>query len=237
MVRAGGKGANDDWDMFYVEEDDDPNTYNSSRAVLDLPANSRVTYARLYPGGNLRVSEQKPPKHNGRILIAEPGGRYKAVLADTRVAHRDTSGSDVYQASADVTPLVCRSGSGLYTVAQISVLRRAAGGAVLRAVDALRPRRDLHRAPARRRGAPTAARQDSGPCAADCRAGRRGVGADGQAGWRSSWSQPRRDAGEPLKGSGGLAAGVGKWERRFHSRSGLPGRVRPAAAHSFVSWS
>ncbi|WP_405572330.1 DUF3344 domain-containing protein [Streptomyces sp. NBC_01167] len=120
-VRAGGKGANDNWDMFYVDEDDDPNTYNSSRAALDLPTNSRVTYARLYWGGNLRVSEQKPPKDNGRILIAEPGGRYKAVLADTRVAHRDTAGSDVYQASADVTPLVRRSGSGLYTVAQINV--------------------------------------------------------------------------------------------------------------------
>lgn len=108
-VRAGGKGANDDWDMFYVDEDDDPNTYNSSRAVLDLPANSRVTYARLYWGGNLRVGEQKPPKDNGRILIAEPGGRYKAVLADTRVAHRDTAGSDVYQASADVTRWYARA--------------------------------------------------------------------------------------------------------------------------------
>ena len=53
-----------------------------------LPAGARVTYARLYWGGNLRVGEQKPPKDNGRVLIAEPGGEYKAVLADTVVGHR-----------------------------------------------------------------------------------------------------------------------------------------------------
>ncbi|MGW6458595.1 DUF3344 domain-containing protein [Streptomyces sp. NPDC055078] len=120
-VRAGAAGANSDFEMFYVDEDDDPNTYNSSRAELTLPKNSKVTYARLYWGGNLRVGEQKPPKDNGRVLIAEPGGRYKAVLADTRIAHRDADGSDAFQASADITPLVRQSGSGLYTVAQINV--------------------------------------------------------------------------------------------------------------------
>ncbi|MCM2389212.1 DUF3344 domain-containing protein [Streptomyces albipurpureus] len=120
-VRTGSAGTNGDFEMFYIDEDDDPNTYNSSRADLALPKNSRVSYARLYWGGNLRVGEQKPPKDNGRILIAEPGGKYKEVLADTRIAHRDTDDSDAFQASADITPLVSQSGSGLYTVAQINV--------------------------------------------------------------------------------------------------------------------
>ncbi|MEW2632323.1 DUF3344 domain-containing protein [Streptomyces sp. NPDC048389] len=122
-VRRGAQGVNGDYDMFYVDLDDDPNTYNSSRALLALPADSRVRYARLYWGGNLRVGEQKPPKDNGRILVAEPGGEYKEVVADTRIAHRDTDGSDAYQASADLTPLVRRSGSGYWTVAQINVAR------------------------------------------------------------------------------------------------------------------
>jgi hypothetical protein len=122
-VRKGAQGVNGDYDMFYVDLDDDPNTYNSSRARLALPAGSRVRYARLYWGGNLRVGEQKPPEDNGRVLIAEPGGEYKEVLADTRVAHRDADGSDAYQASADITPLVRRSGSGYWTVAQINVAR------------------------------------------------------------------------------------------------------------------
>ncbi|MEU6376627.1 DUF3344 domain-containing protein [Streptomyces sp. NPDC046909] len=118
----GGKAAaNGDFDMFYVDVDTDPNTYNSSRAEVRLPEGARATYARLYWGGNLRVGEQKPPKDNGRVLIAEPGGQYKEVLADTLVGHRAARGADAFQASADVTKLVRESGSGLYTVAQVNV--------------------------------------------------------------------------------------------------------------------
>ncbi|WP_077801479.1 DUF3344 domain-containing protein [Streptomyces sp. JHA26] len=124
-TQAGGSGVNGDFDMFYVDVDRDPNTYNSSRAEVRLPAGARVTYARLYWGGNLRVGEQKPTADNGRVLIAEPGGEYKEVLADTVVGHRVTDSADAFQASADVTALVRDSAPGLYTVAQVNV---AAGG-------------------------------------------------------------------------------------------------------------
>jgi hypothetical protein len=128
-ARAGGAGTNGDFDMGYVDVDDDPNTYNSSRAELRLPPGAYVTYARLYWGGNLRVGEQKPPADNGRVLVAEPGGSYKALLADTVVGHRVAHGADAYQASADVTGLVRSSGSGAYTVAQINVAKgRSAAG-------------------------------------------------------------------------------------------------------------
>lgn len=120
-VRRGGPGANHDFEMFYTDIDRDPNTYNSSAGEVRLPAGSRVSYARLYWGGNLRVGEQKPPKDNGRVLIAEPGGSYRAVLADTLTGHRVAGGADAFQASADVTSLVRSSGSGLYTVAQVNV--------------------------------------------------------------------------------------------------------------------
>ncbi|MFF7854764.1 DUF3344 domain-containing protein [Streptomyces sp. NPDC007904] len=128
-VQTGGHGVNGDFDMFYVDVDSDPNTYNSSRAEVRLPAGSRVTHARLYWGGNLRVGEQKPPQDNGRVLIAEPGGEYKELLADTVVGRRVADGADAFQASADVTGLVRDSGAGLYTVAQINVAagRSAAG--------------------------------------------------------------------------------------------------------------
>lgn len=131
-VREGrtANAANGDFDMFYVDVDRDPNTYNSSRAEVRLPDGARATYARLYWGGNLRVGEQKPPKDNGRVLIAEPGGEYKAVLADTVVGHRVAGGADAFQASADVTKLVRESGSGLYTVAQINTaMGKSAAGA------------------------------------------------------------------------------------------------------------
>ncbi|WP_405778500.1 DUF3344 domain-containing protein [Streptomyces sp. NBC_00859] len=149
-VQRGGQGANSDFSMLYTDVDKDPNTYNSSRARLVLPARSRVSYARLYWGGNLRVGEQKPPRDNGRVLIAEPGGAYKALRADTRIAHRTADGSDAFQASADVTRLVRGSGSGAYTVAQINVAKgRSAVGAwggwtlVVAYENARQPRRDL----------------------------------------------------------------------------------------------
>jgi hypothetical protein len=129
-ARAGRTAVNNDFDMFYIDVDRDPNTYNSSRGEVRLPPGSRVSYARLYWGGNLRVGEQKPPKDNGRVLIAEPGGEYKAVLADSVVGHRVARGADAFQASADVTELVRSSGSGLYTVAQVNVaMGRSAAGA------------------------------------------------------------------------------------------------------------
>ncbi|WP_206336306.1 DUF3344 domain-containing protein, partial [Streptomyces torulosus] len=149
-ARGGGTAANGDFDMFYIDLDSDPNTYNSSRGEVRLPTGARVTYARLYWGGNLRVGEQKPPESNERVLIAEPGGAYKEVLADTMVGHRVARGADAYQASADVTELVRSSGSGLYTVAQVNVaMGRSAAGAwggwtlVVAYEDESEPRRHL----------------------------------------------------------------------------------------------
>ncbi|MFF8099121.1 DUF3344 domain-containing protein [Streptomyces sp. NPDC016640] len=128
-AQTGGQGVNGDFEMGYIDVDQDPNTYNSSRAEVRLPAGSRVTYARLYWGGNLRVGEQKPAQDNGRVLVAEPGGNYKELLADTVVGHRAADGADAFQASADVTGLVRDSGPGPYTVAQVNVAggRSAAG--------------------------------------------------------------------------------------------------------------
>ncbi|MTE21804.1 DUF3344 domain-containing protein [Streptomyces sp. TRM43335] len=123
-------GDNGDYEMTYVDVDDDPNTYNSSRAELRLPAGARVTHARLYWGGNLRVGEQKDPQDNGRVLLAEEGGRYKEVLADTVVGHRRTDVMDGYSASADVTHIVAHSGGGTYTVGQLNVAKgHSAAGA------------------------------------------------------------------------------------------------------------
>ncbi|MEU3408116.1 DUF3344 domain-containing protein [Streptomyces sp. NPDC006670] len=120
-VKKGAAGTNGDFEMFYDEVDKDPDTYNSTRAELKVPRGAKVAYARLYWGGNLRVGEQKPPEDNGRVLVAEPGGAYKAVLADTVIGHRTDAGSDAYQASADVTPLVRKGGAGMWTVAQLNV--------------------------------------------------------------------------------------------------------------------
>ncbi|MFI5620775.1 DUF3344 domain-containing protein [Streptomyces sp. NPDC051567] len=120
-VERGAAGVNGDFEMFYSDVDEDPDTYNSTRAELRLPPGAKVSYARLYWGGNLRVGEQKPPEDSGRVLLAEPGGAYKEVLADTVIGHRSDAGSDAYQASADVTPLVREGGAGMWTAAQLNI--------------------------------------------------------------------------------------------------------------------
>nr|WP_228454684.1 DUF3344 domain-containing protein [Streptomyces alkaliphilus] len=120
-ARAGAGGTNGDYEMTYIDVDDDPNTYNSSRADLRLPAGSRVTLARLYWGGNLRAGEQKPAEDNARVLFAEPGGNYREVLADTVIGHRPTAVDDGFTASADVTDIVRYASPGAYTVAQLNV--------------------------------------------------------------------------------------------------------------------
>ncbi|MER6483493.1 DUF3344 domain-containing protein [Streptomyces virginiae] len=120
-VKRGAAGVNSEFEMFYSEVDKDPDTYNSTRAELKVPQGAKVSYARLYWGGNLRVGEQKPPEDNGRVLVAEPGGAYKEVLADTVMGHRTDAGSDAYQASADVTPLVRKGGAGMWTVSQLNI--------------------------------------------------------------------------------------------------------------------
>ncbi|MDK1473576.1 DUF3344 domain-containing protein [Streptomyces sp. 549] len=125
-----GAGVNGDYEMFYIDVDDDPLTYNSSQAELRVPKGSRVSWARLYWGGNLRVGEQKPPADNGRVLLAEPGGQYKEVLADRVIGHRTSTTDDAFQASADVTELVRDSAPGYWTVAQVNVaMGHSAAGA------------------------------------------------------------------------------------------------------------
>ncbi|MFI1305529.1 hypothetical protein [Streptomyces sioyaensis] len=110
--------------------DSDARTDSSSRATLRLPAGSRVSYARLYWGGTLRAGTRKAAGKNGRVLVAGPGGRYRTVRADTVAGHRGRAAADGFQASADVTGLVRRSGPGAYTVARTKGAKgpSAAGG-------------------------------------------------------------------------------------------------------------
>ncbi|MFE2042710.1 hypothetical protein ACFXAZ_17620, partial [Streptomyces sp. NPDC059477] len=127
-ARDGRAGTNDDFAMEYVDIDGDPRTDNSSRAEVRLPTGARVTYARLYWGGNLLAGERKTAKDNARVLLAAPGGAYHEVHADTVVGHRTTPTADAFQASADVTRQTRAGGAGLYTVAQINAARGRAGG-------------------------------------------------------------------------------------------------------------
>ncbi|WP_275464560.1 hypothetical protein [Streptomyces noursei] len=90
----------------------------TDRARLRLPAGSRVRYARLYWGGDLRGGGPAAARDAGQVLLAGPRGRYEAVPAEGPLGRRSTGRTDDYQASADVTPLVRQGGAGPYAVAR-----------------------------------------------------------------------------------------------------------------------
>ncbi|MCZ0976212.1 hypothetical protein O1L55_42965 [Streptomyces albulus] len=54
----------------------------TDRARLRLPAGSRVRYARLYWGGDLRGGGPAAARDAGQVLLAGPRGRYEAVRAE-----------------------------------------------------------------------------------------------------------------------------------------------------------
>ncbi|MER6053147.1 hypothetical protein ABT168_37890 [Streptomyces sp. NPDC001793] len=116
--------------------DGDPRTDGSSSARLRLPAGSRVRYARLYWGGDLRAGGHRAAEDAGQVLLGSPRGPYERIRAEGPIGRRTTARSDDYQAAADVTPLVRRGGAGTYTVARAAsgssrAGARARGGWVL----------------------------------------------------------------------------------------------------------
>lgn len=100
----------------------------TDRARLRLPAGSRVRYARLYWGGDLRGGGPAAARDAGQVLLAGPRGRYEAVRAEGPLGRRSTGRTDDYQASADVTPLVRQGGAGPYAVARPAPGHRRARG-------------------------------------------------------------------------------------------------------------
>ncbi|GAA2662265.1 hypothetical protein [Streptomyces lunalinharesii] len=102
---------------------------HTGRARLRLPAGSRVRYARLYWGGDLRGGGPTAARDAGQVLLAGPRGRYEAVRAEGPLGRRSTGRTDDYQASADVTPLVRQGGAGPYAVARPAPGHRRARGA------------------------------------------------------------------------------------------------------------
>ena len=100
----------------YIDVDDDPSTYSSSRATLDLPAGAEVLWAGLYWGGAGDGHQSQ------QVRLARPTLGYEAVSATQ--LDLDDGG---YQGFADVTTAVRAGGSGAYTVADVSSLPGAPG--------------------------------------------------------------------------------------------------------------
>ena len=126
-ARQGTRGAqlgNNSWAMRFVDADSAPGTFNSSSAVLELPAGATVLFARLYWGANVQASTRGSAAPNAsardRVLLRAPASAgYSEVQADRVDLGSARSQAGAYQAYADVAGRVQAGGGGDYTVANV----------------------------------------------------------------------------------------------------------------------
>ncbi len=120
---------NNNYSMIFVDIDGDPSTFQSSSAVLSMPAGSTVLWAGLYWAGEYVNNVARD-----QVLFKTPAsGGYVAVNAiqDDFIPNVGCAGNtcDRYSALADVTTLVSAGGSGTYTTANVRGTPNGAAGA------------------------------------------------------------------------------------------------------------
>ena len=144
------RNNNNDHAMRYVDVDNDPTTFNSSRSSYTLPIGAEVLWAGLYWGGRPAAGQQgvaaPTPAQRNRVKFSSPEtGGYVDITA-TRCDEAGGTFND-YQCFAEVTRQVPPTGGGQYTVANVQLgtgLNRFGGwGLVIVYNDPAEPTRNL----------------------------------------------------------------------------------------------
>ena len=124
-AKAGtGSGLNNnDRVMTYIDVDTNGATFNSSEADLTLAEGARVLFAGLYFGGRSAagtggLAAPGGTAARGTALIQPPGADSYLPVTASQI---DESGSQQYQAFANVTDIVAGAGAGAYRVANVQV--------------------------------------------------------------------------------------------------------------------
>ncbi len=118
-AKAGGAFPNNDFNLAYVDVDDDSSTFNSSQSTLSLPSGAIVLFAGLYWGGSSTNASR------GTVQFKGPTGGYAPKTAIAANLYADlpsslgTNYANSYQGFVDVTNDVKTGGAGDYTVGNI----------------------------------------------------------------------------------------------------------------------
>jgi uncharacterized repeat protein (TIGR01451 family)/LPXTG-motif cell wall-anchored protein len=130
---------NNRFSMRFVDVDDDPSTFASSRARLAIPEGSVVLWAGVHWNAATEVPSaaalQGSDHHEApvavaardRIRLTPPGGTPAEIRAQETWSDTNPGGTTSYAGYADVTEQVRRAGSGLYTVADVQSCRGFGG--------------------------------------------------------------------------------------------------------------
>ncbi len=137
---------NNNFDMLNIDVDDDPSTFNSSSAVLNLPAGAQVTFAGLYWGAFSSIEDKPANPQRVVVKLRTPGSAsYTQLIAEQLDDVLITGQGTAYQGFVDVTQQVNAAGAGSYLVANVTAVQgpgRHAGWALVVAynnpVEALR---------------------------------------------------------------------------------------------------
>jgi uncharacterized repeat protein (TIGR01451 family) len=120
-----GNDDDNDFNMVYIDVDANPTTFNSSRAVVNLPAGATVLFAGLYWGADTDDGSDEGPGPNPEDA-PNPNLR-RQVLFDTPAlgGYSLVEGSQIgisgtrYHCFFDATGAVRAAGNGTYTVANL----------------------------------------------------------------------------------------------------------------------
>lgn len=114
-----GPGNNNSFNMIYVDVDSDLLTFNSSSAVIDLPAGAEVLFAGLYWGADTSAGTNgtaaPSPLLRTEVLLDTPAAGGYLLVVGSQVGIQGTR----YHVFFDATNLVRAAGNGTYTIANL----------------------------------------------------------------------------------------------------------------------
>lgn len=120
-----GNARNNDINMMYSDPDGatNPTTFNSSSALLSLPTNATIKWAKLYWQGYLVNKNDTVKTSSKSVLFAKAGSAYQSITPTSPGYEYNwiyfTGDRYYYQGSANVTALLQAGGNGYYNIANI----------------------------------------------------------------------------------------------------------------------
>ncbi len=110
---------NNDFNMAFVDVDNNPSTFDSSQAGLTLPAGSQVLFAGLYWGGRNNTNSSVTDAQRATVMFSTPGSSGYVTLHGAVIGKSNNSNGYDYSSFINVTSQVAAAGSGTYEVANV----------------------------------------------------------------------------------------------------------------------